>query len=135
MKEGIDYVGVGAWGIITKGSKILLLQRNNKDHWERPGGKHIIGEDLKETFAREAFEETGIKIKNLKFNDYHQYFDEKQGNHWISIGFSSEYESGEAENLEPNKHKDVQWFDIDNLPENLSKFSKAAMEKYKSNLF
>ena len=131
MEAGKDYVGIGAWGIITKGTKVLLLKRHNKNLWERPGGKLEVGENLEETFSREVLEETGITIKNIKFQDYHQIFDENKKSHWLAIGFASEYESGETKILEPTKHEFVEWFDLDNLPENLTEYTKDAIETYK----
>lgn len=48
---------------ITK--KILLVKHKDYDRWTQPGGHIEDGEIPEEAAAREAYEETGIKIKIL----------------------------------------------------------------------
>ena len=43
--------------------QILLQERTDRDKWGLPGGCQDVGEDLRSTAVREAYEETGIKIK------------------------------------------------------------------------
>ncbi len=51
--------------------KILLQERIDRNKWSLPGGCQELGEDLKETAIREAYEETSITItsKNIKLID------------------------------------------------------------------
>ena len=61
-------VGVGA--VVLRGEKILLVKRGNepfKGEWSIPGGKQKVSETVVEAVKREIYEETGIRIKKLKF--------------------------------------------------------------------
>ena len=49
--------------IVNKNGEILLQERMDNGRWGLPGGCQELGEDLKDTAIREAFEETNIEIK------------------------------------------------------------------------
>ena len=49
--------------IVNKNGEILLQERMDNGRWGLPGGCQDLGEDLKDTAIREAFEETNIEIK------------------------------------------------------------------------
>jgi hypothetical protein len=38
---------------------------------------------------------------------------------------------GELTNTEPDKHDKIEWFDLDNLPENVVHYTKKSIEDYK----
>jgi 8-oxo-dGTP diphosphatase len=58
--------------IIETNSGIVLIERKNYPFgWAIPGGFVEYGESLEETAVREAKEETGMDIKNLK--QFHTY--------------------------------------------------------------
>ena len=58
-------------GIIYKGDKFLIAQRNLKKsqggYWEFPGGKVELNEDEKSAIEREIYEEFELKVKAIKF--------------------------------------------------------------------
>ena len=59
----IPFIQTGAAIIIrNENSQILLQERTDRDKWGLPGGCQDLGEDLRITAVREAFEETGIKL-------------------------------------------------------------------------
>lgn len=57
--------GASAYIIDPMTKKILLVKHKDYDRWIQPGGHIEEGEIPEETAIREAFEETGIKIKIL----------------------------------------------------------------------
>ncbi len=63
----IPFIQTGA-AIIIRNEKgqILLQERTDRDKWGLPGGCQDLGEDLRVTAVREAFEETGIKLEPNK---------------------------------------------------------------------
>ena len=64
----IPFIQTGSAIIIRNENKEILLQeRTERKMWGLPGGCQELGEDLRETAIREAYEETGIKlnIENL----------------------------------------------------------------------
>ena len=59
----IPFIQTGAAIIIRNENKEILLQeRTDRDKWGLPGGCQDLGEDLRVTAVREAYEETGIKL-------------------------------------------------------------------------
>ena len=60
----IPFIQPGAAIIIrNQQGKILLQERTDRNKWGLPGGCQDLGEDLRATAIREAYEETGIKIE------------------------------------------------------------------------
>lgn len=59
----IPFIQTGAAIIIRNESgQILLQERTDRNMWGLPGGCQDLGEDLRVTAIREAYEETGIKL-------------------------------------------------------------------------
>lgn len=59
----IPFIQTGAAIIIrNENGQILLQERTDRNKWGLPGGCQDLGEDLRATVIREAYEETGIKL-------------------------------------------------------------------------
>ena len=59
----IPFIQTGAAIIIrNENGQILLQERTDRNKWGLPGGCQDLGEDLRMTAVREAYEETGIKL-------------------------------------------------------------------------
>ena len=59
----IPFIQTGAAVIIrNEAGQILLQERTDRNKWGLPGGCQDLGEDLRYTAVREAYEETGIRL-------------------------------------------------------------------------
>lgn len=60
--------------IIEMNDSIVLIERENPPHgWALPGGFVDYGESYESAAAREALEETGLRVRNL--HQFHTYSD------------------------------------------------------------
>lgn len=98
--------------------ELLLIQRLNepyKEYWALPGGFVDENEDLETAAKRELFEETDIKLFQVKQIKAYGNPDRDPRSHTISVAFF-----GEIDNLAEAKAKDdaksVRWFPIEELP-------------------
>lgn len=110
-------VGVGVF--IFKDGKFLMGRRkgsHGEDDWSLPGGHLEFGESPERTAAREVKEETGMRIKNIRFGALTNDVFVGDNKHYVSIWMIGEWDSGEPIITEPDKYIDQQWFDFDALP-------------------
>jgi 8-oxo-dGTP diphosphatase len=143
MKPGTDYIGVGCGALIVNdNNEVLLIKRTGKSSgglpglWSRPGGTVEFGESIKEAIIREVKEELNVDIE--LFGQI-QFFDdlrkkEQKTIHWVGAGCFAKIVGGELKNMEPEKHDDVKWFSIENIPNNLTDFTKIAIDEFKKEL-
>lgn len=62
-----DIRGAGVC-LITKDLRVLLLYQNKSEKWGIPKGHREVGETFEQTWIRELFEETGIRITSNFFD-------------------------------------------------------------------
>lgn len=98
---------------ITKGNEMLLARhkQRNTDLYTCLAGYLEPGETLEQCVAREVFEETGIRVKNIKYVASQSWPFPDQ----MMVGFSAEYESGSI-NLQEDEITEVVWVSKDKLP-------------------
>ena len=113
-------IGVGV--IVIKENKVLLGKRkgsHGEGSWCFPGGHLEFNESLENCAKREVLEETGIEIKNIRFETITNDIFKDEEKHYITIFMLSEYDSGEVKVMEPEKCEKWDWFEWNNLPEPL----------------
>ena len=111
--------GVGVGVIVIKDNKILLGKRKNAHGagcWAFPGGHLEFNETLNECAIRETFEETGIKIKNLRTSTFTNDIFEKENKHYITCYVLADHDSGIPQAKEPHKCERWDWFSWEELP-------------------
>lgn len=112
-----EHIKVGAGVVIIKEGKTLLTQRTGSHGAGAYGslGGHVeFGETPIEAVTREAREELGIEIGNVKFVSCTNMI--KYGKHYVDISFVAEILSGEPTIMEPDKIASVGWYPLNNLP-------------------
>ncbi len=88
------------------------------------------GENLKAAMIREAREEAGIGLSpsDLQVIGVMHY---KMDEEYIHFFLTTTKWSGDITNMEPHKCDDLNWFDVDNLPENTIPYVRRAIENYR----
>lgn len=125
----IPFIQTGAAIIIrNENGQILLQERTDRNKWGLPGGCQDLGEDLRVTAVREAYEETGIKLNPYDIELIDTLSGESRKNSYpngdIVYNNTSLYLSNvlmkDASNLKGDSEtKRLQFFNPDEIPENL----------------
>jgi len=139
-------VGVGFGVLILKENKILLGKRHEDPDkadsvfraanvWTMPGGKLDYGETFTQGAKREVKEETRIDIKEEDLDVLCINEDMNEHAHFITIGLLAKKFSGEPTVLEPDEITEWNWFDMNELPENIYFPSAKVLANYKAGKF
>ena len=131
------YVGI----ILKKDNSVLLVQRHSSStwmphYWNFPGGLLEENESLTMAAARETHEEVEVSVMPSDFTFAHMIHVHanisKKSDGILGCYFITEQWTGIPQNGEPDKHSDVAWFDLDNLPERITEHALLAIESIKS---
>lgn len=128
-QPGIDFPGVGCGLVIRRDGKVLLYKRVKSPeagHWSIVGGKVDHMEYALEAARREAEEESGLTIGDVRFLCISEQIIAADRQHWLSLIYLTDDVTGTAQLTEPDKLSDMGWFDVDNLPSPLSVFARDA---------
>jgi len=125
--------------ILRKDNKILLSRRYNTGfhdgEYSFPAG-HLIGnETLRQAMLREAKEEIGIEIDLEDLNLIHVMYRKEPTEERVNFFFEIEKWKGEPKIMEPQKCDDLNWFSLDNLPENIIPYIKQVIDSYRNGRF
>ena len=138
MKRGKDYIGVGCGAVIINNKNEILLQLRNKapekNHWSIVGGRVELFEKIEDAIIREVKEETGVDVKIIDLLGICNHILKLEKTHWVSPSYLCEIIGGIPEIKEPTTHLDMKWFNLSNLPNNLTLTTKVAIENYKKYL-
>lgn len=114
-REYPDHPLIGVGAVVIEKGKILLVKRAfdpGAGKWSVPGGLVELGEKLSEACAREAEEETGLRVQVLELiNVFDMIENEDSGKiryHYVLVEFLVKPVSGE---LRPNAEvSELRWF-------------------------
>lgn len=110
-------VGVAVF-IWRDGKVIFYERRGSHGHgtWSIPGGHLEFGESWEECAKREAMEEVGVDITNVRLLAVTNDIFEAEGKHYISIWLEADWLSGEPKSGEPEKVIGIEWRSLSDLP-------------------
>lgn len=126
--------------VLKKDNQILFLKRKDRkyfdDYYACPGGKVDGSEPLLQAAQREVQEELGIVIDLESSHVVHVCHFKREGNfEGLDFYIQTDKWDGQPQNMEPEKHAELQWIDIKNLPDDIVPNHKKALEEIQNNTF
>ena len=109
--------------IFNEKDEVLLQKRVDDGKWGNPGGYMELGETVQETVAREVFEETGLKVDQLKlFNIYsgeeqHHFYPNGDEVYLVNIVFQTHSYSGNLK-ISDGESIELKFFNRNEIPQN-----------------
>lgn len=121
-----------------RAGRVLLLQRGPKAKfaqgmWDLPVGKSKPGEPITRTATRELEEETGVTVRPESLRLVHVIHGARgveAPNGFLTVVFAADEWSGEPTNPEPDKHAQVSWVDVQNIPTDFVPTTGSALTRY-----
>lgn len=113
----------------------ILLQKRQSGVWGVPGGFIELGESAEDAGKREIFEETGIEIGKLRlvgvFSGKEFFVKLPNGDEFypITIAYMCREIKGGILQADGTESLEVKFFDLNQLPENISPFIKNLIQQ------
>jgi 8-oxo-dGTP pyrophosphatase MutT (NUDIX family) len=140
MEKNRPKVIPAAYLVLVKEEKVLLSRRYKTGfqdgYYSFPAG-HLKDDEetLSQTMIREAREEIGIEVDSTDLALVHVMHRKQQkpaNERRISLFFTTKKWKGEPRIMEPTKCDDLQWFELDSLPDNTTPYIKQAIDCIKA---
>lgn len=128
---------LAAYLVLVRDRKVLLSQRKNTGYYDGYFGLvsgHVEGkETFTEAVIREAFEEAGISLKSSELevcHVMHRYEDLNLPRLKVRVDvfLMARSWNNDVINKEPEKCGCLDWFNVDNLPENIMPFIRSVLD-------
>ena len=126
-------LSISVFVVVRRRSQVLLLRRSNTGwhdgYCSLPAGGHDGGESLVQAAARELQEETGLHANPAQLHLIHLLHCRQgdSGNEWLGAFFSADEWHGTPAVREPQKHDSLDWYEIDQLPENVIPYTRQGL--------
>ena len=116
--------------MIINNGKVLLVKHSYRDGYYFPGGGIKKKEHLVDGAIREVFEETGIRVKNLKLHGVY-----RKDNHSDTklVYFTDTIDGGDKIKIDNKEIIHAEWFDLENLPYDIAPGIKRRIHEYLNN--
>lgn len=125
LKYDISRPYTAAFVLFRKNGKVAFVLRQNTGwmdgYWGLISGKVEKDESFTDCAIHEAKEEAGITLApdNLEYIHTQHRYNKDEDTTWVDVFFEAKKWSGELVNTEPHVHKELAWFALDKLPENI----------------
>lgn len=120
--------------LLFREGKVLLLRRYNTGwqdgNWSVVAGHLEGGEEVRAAMAREALEEADVTIAPEDLTVVH-VMHRRSDDERIDFFLTADRWQGEVRNAEPDKCDRLEWFDPDQLPENVIPYIHRAIAAYR----
>ena len=121
-------VTLGVRVIMVRGGEVLLVRQSYTGGWFLPGGAVDRGETLDAAARREACEETGAELHDLRLVGAYSNFKEWKSDHNI-VFLSTDFTLGGGPDQEI---AELRFFPLAALPEGLSPGHRRRLEEYRA---
>ncbi len=123
--------------LLNEQKQLLLQRRADNGFWAYPGGSMELGETFEECAKREVLEETGIRCLDLTlftiFSGKHYTYPNSDEIYPAEAIFICDKYEGELK-LQEEEVKEVRFFDMDNLPQEITPMNIEPIQKLKEYL-
>ena len=116
-------------------NKLLMQLRTDYHSWGFPGGAMELGESFEEVAVRELKEETNLIADELKLikvlsgkNTYREYPNGDKLYDITAVFVVKKYHNDLK--INDNESKKLEWFKIDDLPENIAEYADNYIKKF-----
>ena len=110
---------VGVTIIITRNDQVLLMKRkgvHGMGTWSTPGGHLEFGETPEQCAAREAKEEVGLEVVDIRFRAVTNDVFEENGKHYLTIWMEGISTSNDPMIAAEDEVAEIGWFAWNSLP-------------------
>ena len=142
MKKGVDYIGICVCFFCHDGEGNYLFHkrsencRDERGRWDCGGGSVDVGEMVDSAFKREVNEEYGVLPISYEFLGHEEIFREVDGHktHWLAFRYRALVDRSAVINNEPEKHSELGWYKIDDLPKPLHSAIPDEVQRFRDKL-
>ena len=136
MSEEQIRPGIGVGVIFVREGRVFLAKRqgsHGEETWASAGGHLEMGETLEECARREAMEEVGVNVGEMRFLCVSNII--AYGKHYVDVEFVGDIGAQEPHLAEPEAFSEFGWFPLEDLPQPLFIAVRYALESYRSGDF
>jgi 8-oxo-dGTP diphosphatase len=133
MSEDMSRPLVGVGVVFLREGKVFLARRqgsHGEATWGSAGGHLEMGESLEACARREALEELGVEVGELRFLCVSNIV--AYGKHYVDIEFLGDIGSQEPRITEPDAFSEWGWFPLDDLPQPLFEAMRYALDSVRT---
>jgi len=125
--------------LLNTQQEVLLLRRINtpfcNGFYSLPGGAITLGETARQAAMREGTNSLGIILSIDDLECVHVMHRKCNDPEFFACIFRPRSWQGVLNNLEPERHDDLRWFNLDKLPDNMVPAHRHALEQIKHGIF